>query len=363
MVGGGFGVRSYCTFENRKSAFIAVKLLVLSVERHCRNFVFYIAVTEEEPELEAWLKRHAPHAVLIRLEPFMRGKSLKHVKAVLILELFRRGLTDVTWLDTDLLVLRDLESLLETVPDDTVLVSQEDTGYPFEFNERLLSHYGLKPARELATHVNSCVIRVTTQHRALIERYLACLLDPLFVDQQSKSLAEKIHDFAFEQGILEMLLCSGSDSWQHNWPVEFIPQGPGIVQELGVTTYRLRNRLRNGLGIRKPWFVHVPGVAKPWNLDARSRSYRAASVYSAFANKYRNQVEEDMSWVNSAGISSRIARLLSFGQPHWVGWGHCFAGKAWRLLRTGTTRRDLHTDRPRVPVNDEPKRNLATSQV
>ncbi len=178
-------MRSYCTFENRKSAFIAVKLLVLSMERYCRDFSLFLAVTEDEPELQGWLKRHAPHVVLIKIDPSIKGTSLKYVKAVLILELFNRGITDVTWLDTDLLVLRDLEPLLAPLSEDTVLVSEEETGYPFEFNRTLLKHYGLQPVRALENHVKSCVIRVTLRHKELIFRYLSCLLVPMFVDQQS----------------------------------------------------------------------------------------------------------------------------------------------------------------------------------
>jgi hypothetical protein len=331
-------MRYYCAFENRKGAFVAVKLLALSLERHCRDFKLFLGVTELDPDFCRWAREHAPHVSLIEMAPFVQGSSLKHIKPLLILHLFERGITDVTWLDTDLLILRDLEPLLAGLDDDTILVAQEERAREFEFNAKLLDHYGLKPLRPLSCHVNSCVIRVTARHRPLMEKFLACLLDPVFVEQQSKPPGEKIADFAFEQDILQMLLSSRGAGWTPEFPVQFILKGPGIIQELGVTTYKLRNRLRNGLGLRRPWMVHVPGT-KPWCPDAGSRRRRAASVYSAFASAYRDQVQEDMSWINSAGLSSRIARWLSFGQPHWVGWGHCLAGMTLRLLRTGTLQR------------------------
>jgi hypothetical protein len=331
-------MRCFCTFENRKSAFVAVKLLALSLERHCRDFTLFLGMTETDPDLSEWLGKNAPHVVLVQLNPFTQGSSLKHIKPLLILTLFDRGVTDVTWLDTDLLVLRDLEPLLAKLSDDTVLVAQEERSRGFEFNPTLQEHYGLKPLRPLKYHVNSCVIRVSVQHRPLMEKFLECLLDPLFVEQQSKPSAEKLPAFSFEQEVLQMLLSSGNTRWIPAFPVQFVRKGTEIIQELGVTTYKLRNRLRNGLGLRRPWMVHVPG-SKPWSQDARARRRRAASVYSAFAETYKDQIQEDMSWVNSAGLSSRIARWLSFGQPHWVGWGHCLAGIAWRLLRTGRLQR------------------------
>ena len=358
-------MRCFCAFENRKSAFIAAKLLALSLERHCRDFTLYLGVTEENAAFSAWLARHAPHVVTVRLPPFPPQSSLKHVKPLFMLHLFERGITDVTWLDTDMLVLRNLEPLLAPLRDDTLLVAQEEMGRKFEHNRTLLAHYRLEPRRPLEFHVNSCVIRATVRHKPLLEKYLACLLDPVFVAQQTKPPAEKIHDFAFEQNILEILLASGGRAWNPDFPVQFIPKGPGIIQELGVTTYKLRNRLRNGLRIRHPWLVHVPG-GKPWSPDPRARQYRAASVYSAFAETYRHQVDEDMSWANSAGWSSRIARCLSFGQPHWVGWAHCLAGLVRRWLRTGSLERKpgrpepVNAPRPR-PSIDVPRPDLASA--
>jgi hypothetical protein len=333
-------MKSYCAFENRKSAFIGAKLLALSLERHCRDYTLFLGVTEDDSELADWAARRAPHVELVRLEAFNAGSSLKHVKPLMMLHLFERGFTDVTWLDTDMLVLRDLESLIGPLPPDALLVAQEEMGHTFEHNRTLLKHYGLEPRRSLQYHVNSCVIRATALHQPLMKKFLDCLLDPVFVAQQGKAPEEKIHDFAFEQNILELLLSAGDKQWNPDFPVRFIPKGPGIIQELGVTTYKLRNRLRSGLGLRRPWLVHVPGE-KPWAPDPLVRRYRAASVYSAFAETYRDEVEEDMSWANSAGISSRIARLLSFGQPHWVGWAHCLAGLIWRFVRTGSLKRKL----------------------
>jgi hypothetical protein len=317
---------------------MGAKLLALSLEKHCRDFTLFLGVLEENADFSDWLRRHAPHVVLVRLHAFIRGASLKHVKPVLILELFSRGITDVTWLDTDLIVLRNLEPLLEPLDNQTLLVAQ-DMDYDFQFHEKLLQHYRLTPSRKLEYCVNTCVLRATTQHAALMEKYQAFLLDPFFLEQQGKSESEKLPEFAFEQKILELLVSSEGEEWRPEYTVKFIPEGSGIIQELGVTTYGLRDRLLNGLGFNKPWFAHIPGAVKPWDSNTRSRYYRGASVYSSFAENYKDQMEEDMSWANSSGASSRIARFLYFGKPHWMGWAHCLAGKLWRFLRTGTIRR------------------------
>ncbi len=329
-------MRAYCAFEDRPKGLTGVKLLALSMERHCRDFTLYVGATKEQPEFSEWLKRHAPHAVPVILPP-LEGPKIKQIKPAFFLHLFERGVTDLTWLDTDLLVLRDVEPLLAPLDDETILVTQ-DMDYAFKFNQRLLDHYHLKPARRLDHTVNTCVLRGTIQHRPIFEKCLEFLQDPFFLEQQAKPYYERIEGFGYEQKIFELLLCSRGDFALPEYPLRFVPEGSGIVQELGVTTYGLRDRLWNGLGWQRPWFIHLPGI-KSWDPDPTKKSYRGSCVFSAFAETYREELEEPVTWANSSGLTSKIARFLSFGQPHWVGWGHCLVGKIVRLLKTGTMKR------------------------
>jgi hypothetical protein len=329
-------MRTYCAFEDRPAALIGAKLLALSLERHCRDFTFYIGVAKELPEFAAWLKRHAPHAKLITLPPF-NEVTIKQVKVLMFLHLFERGVTDVTWLDTDIMVLRDMEPLLAPLDAETVLVAQ-DMDYAFHYNPALMEHYHRKPQRKLDFCVTTALLRLTTRHTPLLQKLLVYLQDPFFLEQQALHYSKRIEGFGYEQKVFEMLLCTTDDDSSPSYPVHFIREGSGIVQELGVTTYGLRDRLCNGLGLTRPWIIHMPGL-KSWDAAPRVRKYRSACVFSAIAASYAGQIEEPMDWVNSAGISSRLARLLSLGQPHWVGFWHCFGGKLLRFLRTGTTRR------------------------
>jgi len=325
-------MRAYCAFEDRPDGLIGAKLLALSLERHCRDFKLYFGTTKEVPEFAAWCQRFAPHVELIRLPPFTHT-TIKQVKPLALLHVLKLGITDVTWLDTDILVLRDLEPLLAPLDDDTVLVAQ-DMDYAFKSNPNLLNHYRRKSYRELEYCVTTAILRVTARHKVLLEKLVDCLEDPFFLEQQALPPFERLEGFGYEQKIFEMLLTSENEEKMPVFPVRFIVEGSGIVQEMGVTTYGVRARLSNGLGLTKPWLVHLAGI-KSWNTKPQFRQYRSASVYSAFAETYRDQMGEPMDWPNSSGISSKIARALSVGQPHWVGLAHCFAGKTVRLLKTG----------------------------
>jgi hypothetical protein len=324
-------MKCYCTFENRRESQIGLKLLILSLKKHCRDFTLCVGILEEQPDFSEWLRRHAPHAVPVPLPPFRDSSDIWQVKPLLILQLFAQGWTNVTWLDADLIVLRDLEPLLAPLDDETLLMAQE-LDYAFEFNRPVMEAYRMRPQRELEGCVNTCVMRMTPRHEPLVRKLLECMKDPFFREQTETPPARRMIKWHYDQTIMEMLLTTADDGWTSAIPVRLIPAGSGVIQELGVTRYDLRDRLLNGLGWNRPWIVHCLGL-KPWDPSPRTRSYRAASVFSAFAETYRDEVEEPMPWANAGGWSSRIGRWLSLGQPHWMGIGHCVAGKVRQLLK------------------------------
>ena len=323
-------MKCFCTFENRPESWIGLKLLALSLERQCRDFTLCVGVLEGQEELAEWLRRRAPHAVTVPVPAFRDAWSIWSVKPRLMLQLFAQGYTDVTWLDADLIVLRDLAPLLEPLDADTVLMARE-LDYPFEFNRPVLEAYGMEPRRELAGGVNTCLMRMTPRHAPLLEKLMECMGAPFFREQTGTPGERRMIKWHYDQTIMELLLTCGDAEWTPTAAVELIPAGSGVIQELGVTRYYLRDRLRNGLGLNRPWLVHCLGM-KPWDRHPRARSVRAASVFSAFAEQYRDEVDEPMPWANAGGLSSRVGRVLSLGQPHWMGIGHCALGRARQLI-------------------------------
>jgi len=323
-------MKCYCTFENRPESQIGLKLLALSLEKQGGDFTLCVGLMQPQPAFSDWLRRHAPHAVEVPIPPLRDPAGIWQVKPRLMLQLFAQGYTDVTWLDADQIVLRDLAPLLAPLDEETLLMAQE-LDYPFEHNQPVLEAYRLQPARALEGCVNTCVMRMTPRHEPLLRRMLECMETPFFRAQTELPPARRTIKWHYDQTIMEMLLSAAGDGWTPTFPVRLIPDGSGVIQELGVSRYRLVNRLRNGLGLDRPWLVHCLGI-KPWDPGRPARHYRAASAFSAFAARYRDQVEEPMTWINPGGWSNRIGRLLSFGQPHWMGIAHCLAGTIKRTI-------------------------------
>jgi len=323
-------MKCYCTFENRPESQIGLKLLALSLERHCRDFTLCVGVLTDDPGFSGWLRRRAPHAVPVTLPPFRAGSTIWEVKPALLLHLFSLGYTEVTWLDADLIVLRDLAPLLEQLDMETLLIAQE-FDYSFAYNMPVIEAYGMEPFRELGGCVNTCLMRVTPRHEPLLRKLLAFMDTPFFREQTGTPSLQQTVNWHHEQTIIELLLTTGSADWTPDTPVHLVPAGSGVIQEMGVTRYSLTDRLRNGLGLNSPWAVHCLGP-KPWNPDPRARSVRAASVFCAFAALYRDEVDEPVPWLSATTWSGRVARLASLGQPHWVGIGPCALGRLRQII-------------------------------
>ena len=321
---------SLCAFENRPDCLVGAKLLILSVEKQCRDFTLYWGYDGENPEFDAWLKRHGPNVVKVKI-PYITPLRLKQVKPLLFLELFDRGINDATWLDTDMIILRDLEPMLKNLDEETVLVAEDY--HPFRPQVNLRSYYHMSQKIQLTRAVNSCVLRLTDRHRPLVKKWLECMNDPFYLEQWAKPPEQRLSGFGLDQTVLQVLLCCGNESWTPPPSLKYLRRGPDIVQEWGVRTYRLWDRFRNGLGLSRPWMIHSIGSEKPWTKPALIYSHRWASVYAAFAKQYADQVEEDMSWADPTYLGGRIARWLSFGVPHWVGWAHCLAAKMFYFYR------------------------------
>jgi hypothetical protein len=342
---------TFCAFDDR-STLVGLKLLVLSLEKYCRDFVLYLGYVEKNEELHRWLKRHGPHVVPVRMAPFAHI-CLKHIKPLLFLELFQRGVEDAVWLDTDIMVLRDLEPAFRRFGDKTVVVTQDIN--PFQPQKNLRAHYRMSPVRELSGCVNSCVARFTRHHRPLLEKWLEFMRDPVFLKQWNLPPHQRLWGFGLDQTVLQLLLCCQGQGWTPPEEVALLRDGPEIIQEWGVRTYRLRDRLGNTLGLNRPLAIHLIGYEKPWTIHSRVSSHRWACVYSTLARPYRNETEEDMSWIEPATLGTRLAGWLSFGQPHLVGVWHTLAAKIWHLLRPKKLKfNDL--DQPRIAAKSEVER-------
>ena len=320
---------SICAFDDRASL-IGAKLLILSLEKHCRDFTLYLGFTDENPAFNDWLSRHGPHVIMVEM-PRVADVCLKHIKPLLFLELFRRGVDDVTWLDTDVLVLRDIEPEIRRLGSDCVAVTEDINSFVPQTNLR--AHYHMSPVRDLPGCVNSCMVRFTSAHVPLLEKWLDFMRDPVFLEQWNKPLGERLWGFGLDQTVLQVLLCCRGENWTPPSSVAFWKSGPDVIQEWGVRTYKPWDRIKATLGWNRPFALHLIGYEKPWTAFSRIHRHRWASVFCTMAQPYAAETEEDLSWAFPTSLGAKMAQWFSLGQPHLVGFWHGLAARVWRFFR------------------------------
>jgi len=319
-------LRHYCTFEDRPDALIGVKLLALSLERHCRNFQFWIALRNVPDGFWAWIEKNAPNAKVIVFEP---RHGTWNIKAEIITHFLSEVSEEVIWIDSDILVLRDLEELWPRCRDD-VVVAQE-YNYPAFVTSAQVEAFGLPPLTTLPHAVNSCVLRFTRSHVELL-RFWGLLLGACkYQTEQQKPFAQRARGLRSDQDVLEYILSTVRPDARCS--VSYVRTGFEIIQDHGSTTYDFHHRLMNAFGFGHPFFVHALGE-KPWGKSFR----RKDSAYVELARIYREFSEE---WFNDSRDVGWFSKTCPVMAAHLLGMPRCLAGKIWRFLSTGSFRRKL----------------------
>src|SRR5262249_15753951 len=112
---------TFCVAEDRKSCEPCLKLLLLSLRRHIPEVpisLFYPPATES---FMGWMKKCRQ----VRLQ----GKPLKNgygwnVKPLAIMHLLEEGYDEVIWIDSDVIVNRDLFPVFSNLAGNTVVVTE-----------------------------------------------------------------------------------------------------------------------------------------------------------------------------------------------------------------------------------------------
>ena len=141
-----------CTFDDRVTDIIGLKLLVCSLSRYCPQAVVRLFCPVADDEFREWLRDYPQ--VTLDVDPQMKGMGW-NVKPMLLQRLLDEGHDAVLWMDSDIVVTSDFRRLLP--PDDKLVVTQEAALGPYAVRQRTLG-WNLSLGRTLLG-VNTCVIR------------------------------------------------------------------------------------------------------------------------------------------------------------------------------------------------------------
>jgi hypothetical protein len=304
-----------CLAEDRRSFEPALRLLVASLDLHCKELPVQLFSPDPSDSFKKWL--HGYPSVTLNRHRFEGQKY--DVKPQALLHLLDRGFREIVWIDSDVLVNSDFRSLFEKLPPEVFSVAEEALCSAHSDADGLRARlWGFAVARTLPFTVNSAIIRATDAHRGILVRWMELLASPEYKAAQQKSWNERPPHLLGDQDVLTALLASIDDKVL---PLKFVRRGHDIIQYFGSSGYTVGERLRH-LFTRMPPFVHSQGY-RPWlaqadqtpsGIAAKFNSlYREVTPYAYLARRYRSMLETS-EWIEPRTQLGKMLDFLSFGQ-------------------------------------------------
>jgi hypothetical protein len=324
-----------CIAENRPGFQPSVKLLLMSLTRHCPNLSIRLFFSAAKEEFVSWVKQY--EHVKLDVDPLPTAYS-HNVKPQALLHMMDEGYDDIVWIDSDIIVARDISHLFHKLAPEVLVITEEAmcrSRYdPDGLRARL---WGFKLARIHPFVLNTGVIRVTKSHRAFLSRWRELLEAGQYARFQRLNWRCRPLHMIGDQDVLTALLASEEFA---NVPLKILERGKDIIQYFGSHGYTVSERFSN-VWIGGPTFIHSQGP-KPWIHDWHRRPGRGVreswemlhldlSPYTLAARKYRDNLGCDASWMRSHSILSSFLRGLGLWYPPLVGLPFAAAADLFRL--------------------------------
>jgi hypothetical protein len=308
-----------CTYEDRASHLIGLKLLIASVARETPDLALRVSCPVADEGGNASLRAfasHYPNVVMDDERPRFDGWD---VKPSLMLRLLEAGHGDVAWIDSDIVLSVDPRPTLG--PPGDFQVAEEFSLSPRKATRYRVLNWGLPLGRELPHLPNSGFVRATPAHRPLLEAWLNLIASPPYQEARRLPLHKRPYYMLSDQDVLAAVLCS--EEFAHV-PVRFLRVSKEILQIGRPGAYSPWDRLRHFAQRNLPALVHAKEV-KPWQVpdhanpltDPRAYlrlAYHDNSPYTWCARRYRDQVGNP-SFLENRSALGRISEWVTGDQP------------------------------------------------
>lgn len=287
---------------------MGLKLLVLSLARHCPDIEIHVCVPAATPAFLHWAAEQPALRLIPRQSQWAGGWN---IKPTLLADRLDAGHDEVVWLDADIVLTRDFRQHWPT--DDSCVVVEEWGRGEHDRSSVRTRAFGLEVGRDFPRAINSAVVRVTEAHRALLARWAALLARPEYVRDQSRPTRERPVHHTGDQDALAALL--GSRDFD-DLPVRLFRSPDDIVHgHIGVyASYPISHRLRH-LHRGLPPLIHALGLPKPWAATYRSRQSVGLAPYCAVARAYANDLGESATWLRPQTLWGWASHVGALGSP------------------------------------------------
>jgi hypothetical protein len=300
----------FTTYEDRPNCLIGLKILVRSLARHLPDARVRIWCPVGDPAFGpflSWLEKQG------NVLPFP-GRALPgsgwNVKPSVLLYELDQGADEAIWIDADIILGGDPRAYFRTDRRTLVATAGMRWDESAHGTAQRTAGLGLEVGRDIPGIVSSSIVRVTSEHRELVEEWARLLQSPEYVKWQKLPFWDRPVYAAGDQDVLMGLLGATRFSWI---PIEYIPSGRGIAHCYFSVGYTSMERLRNSFRGPPP-FVHAPSPVKPWN-DAPALSVEV-SPYPWVAERYRAEIDDPMEWTRPRSTAGQALNALFLGEPN-----------------------------------------------
>jgi hypothetical protein len=294
-----------CIYEERETDMVAVKLLVASLLRNSPGLDIEVTIPHPSKAIQEWFA--ARPSVRLRSDHDERRRGY-NVKAAVLSRALEE--TDAAlWIDSDIMVTRDVRPIFAGVGPSTVAVSEEWFGAPFQGGTSRVRGMGLPVGRNLPATANTSVLRVTRSHGDLLTAWDGILRSPEYLAAQERVWNERPIWYLGDQEVLTGLL--GSERFAH-LPILWVKRGRDIAHCFPpvASGYAAHERISNILRRRTPTFVHSI-VERPWRPpNGQMTLHLETSPYTLTAASFESEVGEPLPWTRPTLPTARLLRSL-----------------------------------------------------
>ena len=302
-----------CAFEDRAAHEPGVRLLVRSLFAAMPDARLRLYFDPPDDAFLAWAQGYGG----LELRPAQLGEGRGwNVKPSVLLAALDDGEQAAVWLDADLIINGDFRAVFRAVAPQSLIVAEEARwGAGGNHGSARTRSWDMPVGRDLPGVLNSCVIRVTPHHRALLEDWRELLRTRDYIAAQAQPWSDRPAHLLGDQDALTALLGSVRHA---DIPIHILRRGADIIQDFGPFGFTLAERLlvrRRGL----PCFLHAQG-SKPWleqphgegPLQSLQRAYRDTSPYTLQAMAMEGRAAP--AWTRPRTRLGAVLRRAGFGR-------------------------------------------------
>jgi hypothetical protein len=305
--------RAFCLAEDREIDEVGLRLALVTLRLHQPDDPVYVFRPKPSEAFTVWLKDF-PQVTLIPSRP--PGGESWNCKPQALLHVLDLGFSEVIWLDADIALSKRCDELFDGLAPEVIVVVEEQVGSRSPAPQDFTSAWNLPVARAFPTCMNSCVVRVTENHRPLLKRWIEFFREPDYI--AAKKLSNRPIHLHGDQSLLNALLASAEFA---DIPVRYLRRGLDVIHCGGAIAYTPSERLA-GL-FRCPPFFHGQG-AKPWVMFRPDANYHGrfwimrrllqeVSPYFALARKHRRELGLPTPWLDRPSPAGIALRMLGCG--------------------------------------------------